>query len=369
MTNLPKKLKRFHPQEDEFPKNIIVLRALMLGDLLCTVPAFRAMRKAFPNSRITLAGLPWARSFTQRFSHYFDDFIEFPGYPGLPERTPDIGMIPGFFKTIQEQKFDMALQMHGSGSFVNSIVMTMGAHLSAGFYEKGDYCPDPQFFMPFPTDDHEITVYLRLMSYLGIPLQGLHLEFPLVEQDELDFRQIAQAEELIHSDYVCVHPGARLLTRRWLPERFAEVADHLSAMGLTIVLTGSNEEMELVKSVSRQMKYPHIDLAGQTSLGALAILLKGSKLLVSNDTGLAHIASALQVPSVVVVSGSDPHRWGLLNTDIHKTVFSEVPCRPCMYERCPLGMMCGRGVEVETIVDEAMTLLKSYSNRLFPMWN
>ncbi len=369
MTIASKKIKRFHPQEDDFPRNIIILRALMLGDLLCAVPAFRALRTAFPASRITLVGLPWARSFVDRFSHYFDDFMEFPGYPGLPECPPDIARIPDFFKDIQEQKFDMALQMHGSGSFVNSIVMMMGAHLSAGFYEKGEYCPDPLWFTPFPIEEHEIKIYLRLMGFLGIPLQGLHLEFPLMSQDEQEFMRIPEAGELTRSDYVCVHAGARLLTRRWHPERFAQVADQLADQGLKVVLTGSAEEAELVQSVSAQMQRPHINLAGQTTLGALAVLLKGSRLLVSNDTGVAHVASALQVPSVVVVTGSDPQRWGLLNTDIHKTVFHDVPCRPCMYERCPLGMMCGRGVEVDMVVDQAATLLRNSSSRLFTALN
>jgi ADP-heptose:LPS heptosyltransferase len=366
-----KRLKKYHPQEDQFPKNIIILRALMLGDLLCTVPAFRALRKAFPLSKITLVGLPWAKVFVERFRQYLDDFIEFPGYPGLPERKPEIEQIPDFIKNIQAQKFDLALQMHGSGPFVNSLVTMWGAQLSAGFYEKGDFCPDPQWFTTFPLDEHEITIYLRLMGFLGIPLQGVHLEFPLTAQDENDFFRIPQASQIMHSDYVCVHPGARLLTRRWHPERFAEVADQLSALGLKVVLTGDASEAELVGSVSRLMKNPHINLAGQTSLGSLGVLIKGSKLLVSNDTGVAHVASALEVPSVIVVTGSDPRRWGSLNTDIHKTVSYDVPCRPCNYERCPLGLMCGRGVEVDHVVDQATALLKNNSNanRLFPILN
>jgi ADP-heptose:LPS heptosyltransferase len=366
-----KRLKKYHPEEDQFPKNIIILRALMLGDLLCAIPAFRALRKAFPWSKITLAGLPWARDFVERFSHYFDDFIEFPGYPGLPERTPDIARIPDFIKDVQDRKFDMALQMHGSGSFVNSIVMMWGARLSAGFYEKGDFCPDPQWFTPFPVDEHEVTMYLRLMSFLGIPLQGLHLEFPLTAEDENEFLRIPQSAELINSEYVCIHPGARLQTRRWHAERFADVADQLGAQGLNVVLTGGPDEAELVQSVSRQMKHPHLDLCGQTSLGSLGVLLKGSKLLVSNDTGVSHVASALEVPSVVVVTGSDPLRWGPLNKDIHKTVSYDVPCRPCHYERCPLGMMCGRGVEVDHVLGQATGLLKSSPNpnRLFPILN
>jgi len=83
--------------EGHKPQRIVILRALQLGDLLCAVPAFRALRTAFPHSEIVLLGLPWARSLVERFQHYLDGFREFPGWPGLPERAPAIEQIPAFF--------------------------------------------------------------------------------------------------------------------------------------------------------------------------------------------------------------------------------------------------------------------------------
>src|SRR5436309_10334628 len=68
---------------------IAILRALKLGDLLCTVPALRSVRAGLPGAKITLIGLPWARTFVDRYSAYIDDFLEFPGYPGLPEQPVD----------------------------------------------------------------------------------------------------------------------------------------------------------------------------------------------------------------------------------------------------------------------------------------
>src|SRR5215208_4205215 len=105
----------------EAPHNIVIIRALQLGDLLCSVPAFRALRAALPEARVTLVGLPWADVFVKRFSHYLDDFIALPGWPGLPESEPQIEKIPGFLQTVQNRRFDLALQMQGSGGITNPL--------------------------------------------------------------------------------------------------------------------------------------------------------------------------------------------------------------------------------------------------------
>jgi ADP-heptose:LPS heptosyltransferase len=298
-------------------RKIAILRALQLGDLLCAVPAFRALRAARPEAEITLIGLPWARELVRRFDRYLDAFLEFPGYPGLPERTPDAGRIPAFFEAAQRAGFDLALQMHGSGRITNSLLPELGARVAAGFFPAGEPCPDERTFIAYPDDEHEIRRPLRLLHHLGIPSAGEELEFPLHRADREELGDIAEATSLVPGEYACIHPGGRS-ARRWAPWRFAEVGDALASRGLVPVLTGSADEADLAADVAARMRRRSVNLAGRTTLGGLGALLAGARLLVSGDTGVSHLASALRVPSVVIFTSSDRARWAPLNGELHR---------------------------------------------------
>jgi len=148
-----------------------------------------------------------------------------------------------------------------------------------------------------------------------------------------------------------IHAGARAPSRRWLPQRFATLADHFARRyGARIILTGGPDEEETVAEVQRRMAGLAVNLAGQTSLGGLAGVIAQLDLFISNDTGPAHLANAIDVPSVTIFGPEDPARWASLDPERHPIALHPVPCSPCGYNDCPIDHRCLRWIEEDTVI-------------------
>lgn len=301
-----------------------IVRALYLGDMLCIIPAVRALRAAFPDAGITLIGLPWEKYFTERFQHYFDAFVEFPGWPGLPEQKIVPERIVTFLREMQQQRFDLVLQMQGNGSLTNSMCMLFNARYTAGLRLAGDYTPDETLFPISDDTEHEILRFLKITDVLGIPQQGIALEFPILPKEHENFAAIREQLNLQTGKYICMHPGARNPLRRWSPENFAAIANSIGEQGYTIVLTGSLEEAAILQDVASRIIYPVtniVETLGHIDIGELALIMKNSALLISNDTGVSHVAAALDIPSIIIFSVySKVERWAPLDTFLHRVI-------------------------------------------------
>jgi ADP-heptose:LPS heptosyltransferase len=303
---------------DSTIKTIAIFRALQLGDMLCVIPAIRSLRKAHPSAHITLIGLPWAKELVQRFPTYFDDFIAFPGYPGLPEQNFNQELFDIFLKRVQLLKFDMVIQMQGNGTIVNHLLQTFGARYVAGFSPGQEPLTDRLFFMPYPNKGHEISRHLELMTFLGIPSTGTDLEFPINKQDESDFHKLKLP--VSRGCYVVIHPGSRGTWRQWPPLYFASLGDYCLKSGFQVVLTGTKEEIPIINEVVKLMKYPPIVAAGKTTIGTVAVLIDQAYALIANCTGVSHLASALGTQSVIISMDGETERWAPLDKSLHATI-------------------------------------------------
>ncbi|WP_256007327.1 glycosyltransferase family 9 protein [Pedobacter deserti] len=299
--------------EEPHVQSIGIFRALQLGDILCSIPAIRALRHAFPQAKITFIGLPWTADIIARFPAYIDEFMDFPGYPGLPEQPFDDVNFKHFLLATRARHFDLLLQMQGSGSIVNNLLATFGAKQLAGFCEQEP--GTSANFLLYPDSIHEVHRHLALMTHLGIPLYGDELEFPL---HEADFAAIEPWK--LARPYICVHPGSRGNWRQWPPQHFASVADRCAELGYQIVITGTANERSIAEEISGLMANPATITSGETSLGGVAALISRSSGLIANCTGVSHIAAALKKQSVIISMDGEPNRWAPLNKELHKTI-------------------------------------------------
>lgn len=336
------------------PRKVAVLRASRVGDFICATPAFRALRCALPQAEISIITLPMLRDLALRSPHV-DRYIAFPGFPGIAEQFFEPRRATRFFARMQAEGFDLAIQLQGSGVNANPFTLLFGAGATAGFVRPGDPPGRLDAALPYPQEGHEVRRALALAEFLGAPARGEEVEFPLRPEDHAAAgRLLAEAEPPL----IGLHPGARDATRRWAHERFAAVALELQRRhGGTVVLLGADETRQGVARVLRAARRlglgAYLDLSDGTSLPALGAVIARLALLVTNDSGPAHVAYALGTPAVTIFGGANPVAYGPPQSGPYRAVVHEVRCRPrgpVSCSGCDVGLRCLEGVTVSQVL-------------------
>lgn len=340
-------------------RKIAIVRASRIGDFLLAVPALRAIHHAAPQAEIVFIGLPRVELLARRCQH-ISRFEPFPGFPGIAEQFYDARRTTAFLNRMQAEHFDLAVQMHGSGSYSNIFTSLLGARRTVGFCREGERVSWLDRVVPYPDDRHEVYRALAMAAALGAAPQGEQLEFTVTDEDD---EELARWPELRSSGsgspILVLHPGGEVESKRWAPERFALVGRVLaSSFGMSVAVTGLATERPLTSRVTASLGRSAIDLGGELTLGGLGALIRRARLLITNDTAAAHIAYALGTPSVTVFGPQDPRRWGPLDPQGHIVLARDVACRPCDHQRCPVGHRCLDGIGVEEVIEAAAALLE-----------
>ena len=267
-------------------RRALLLRAIGLGDLLTGVPAFRAARRALLDHEIVLAAPEVQRPLV--------------GLCG----AVDVLLPTGELEPLRWSgpPPDIAIDLHGNGPASRRLVEALEPAQVVAFHGDGH---------DWRADEHETSRWCRLVSEaFGVPADPSHLRLPQPLRPPLV------------ADAVVVHPGAASASRRWPAHRFAAVAAWAAEEGEPVVVTGSSAEAGLVECVRRGAGLPaESSLAGRTDLVALASLVAHARLVVSGDTGVAHLASAFGTPSVVLFGPIPPSRWGPPRNGPHTAIW------------------------------------------------
>jgi ADP-heptose:LPS heptosyltransferase len=329
------------------PRKIALVRPSRIGDFVCASPALRALKAGLPGAEIAMITLPMFRDLVERLP-YIDRFIEFPGYPGLASQFFEARKATRFFEEMQAENFDLAIQLQGSGVYSNPFTLMLGAKKTVGFLRPGDPRDALDGAITFPQRGHEVERLLAMIDFLDLPRQGTETEFPLLDVDLMAANKMLAGSK---KPLVGIHPAAHSLTRRWPLDRFAQVARTLrQRTGGTLVILAGPGETGLAAQLERMLAQESVlNLAGKTSLMELGGVIKQLDVLVTNDSGPAHISYALRIPTVTIWGGEDLERYGPPPEGPFHAAVHPIDCRPCTYEKCPIGYVCLENVSVEEV--------------------
>ncbi|MEU4694816.1 glycosyltransferase family 9 protein [Actinoplanes sp. NPDC023714] len=256
---------------------ILILRALGVGDLATAAPALRGLRGAFPGEDLSLAAPAWLGPLVDAIG-------------GIDHLVPARELEPLSGAPMNPQ---IAVNLHGSGPESHRRLLDLEPGKLWAFANRAAGHQDGPGWLD---EEHEVRRWCRLMRYYGVPCNEFDLDLNRPDVD-------------VAEDVTIIHPGAKSTARRWPAERYAAVARHLRSAGHRVLITGSDSEQELCVRVS--------ELAGlgpeavpRTGLAELLGLVATARLVISGDTGIAHLATGYRTPSVTLFGPVSPARWG-----------------------------------------------------------
>lgn len=261
------------------PPVALALRALGLGDFLTALPALRALRRGLPHWELVLAT-----------STVLGPLVELAGVADRVHPATGLGDL-GW----AEPPPRLAVNLHGRGPQSSWLLGGLQPGELVAFACREAAVDGP----PWQSDEHEVARWCRLVSAaLALPADPADLELAPPQVDPPLERAVV------------VHPGAAFASRRWPAQRYAAVAKWAGAQGFDVAVTGSPAEAELAHAIAAAAGSTVTVLAGRTSLLELAALVSDARLVVSGDTGVAHLATAYRTPSVVLFGPVAPQLWG-----------------------------------------------------------
>ncbi len=355
-----------NPSSWQAAKRVLCVRLDYMGDVLMCTPALRALRQAVPGREITLltsaggaavAGMipevdrslvwpaPWMKN-----SIAHEPALDFEMLARLRQENFDAAVI---FTTYSQSALPAAMACYLAGIGLRL------AHCRENPYQLlSDWVPDPE---PDKCLRHEVQRQLDLVAAIGASCDNQKLSFAVpAEATEWASRQLRELE--MPAQWVLLHPGASAASRRYPAASWSAVADLLVEQGLPVLFSGSADEAGLIEGIRADMRGDSISLAGALDLGRLGALIAAAPVMVSNNTGPAHLAAALGTPLVDLYALTNPQHtpWQVAS----RVLYHMVPCRNCYKSVCPqVHQACLANVKPTEVVQAIRELLTAPETR------
>lgn len=357
------------------PRRILIVNPFGIGDVLFTTPLVRAIKQAFPESRIAYLCNRRTQPILLSNPHVDEVLVyERDELDRLWHASPSkwFGRVLRLIRRAHRRRFDLAIDV-SLGERYSFIVRMLGVRRLAGF----DYRGRGRFLtarLPIEgyRDRHVVEHYRTLLAFLGVRLHEARLEVrPPAEA--VAWAMAWAREHRRGGPLVGVVPaggvswGIDAGYRRWTLEGFAAVGDAMAQRpGARVVLLGERSDADVCGQVAQLMRHDAINFAGQTTLERFVALLAQLDLVVCNDGGPLHLAVSQGVKTVSVFGPVDPRVYGPYPADPerHRVVLRrDLPCRPCYHQfrlpPCPYDRACLNLLEPDDVVQACHALLSN----------
>jgi heptosyltransferase-2 len=335
------------------PSSILVLTREHIGDLVCTTPALRSLRRLYPGSHIVVEVGERAACVLENNPNV-DELILRPHHQGLTGKAR-------FIQLVRKRRFDLGVVLDNSADMILYLRLG-GVKRRVGMIRKKRFSSFLTDSVPFDPMQHEmIDNFRNVVGLLGADVSDPQPElFPSPQDaagvDALFAEHGIGPEETL----IALNPGASAPANRWLPARFAETGDQLSQRPHTrILLLGSSGDLPIAAEVLQAMQTAPVVLTGQLSVLQLAETLRRCALMITNDTGPMHIGCAMRTPIVAIFGPAVPHESGPGYVP-GNIVLRNVPgCPNCTKYDCRDDRRCMRAVTSAEVTAAAVKQLES----------
>jgi lipopolysaccharide heptosyltransferase I len=293
--------------------NILIIKPSSLGDIVHSLPALTTLRKRFPDAQISWLIRPEFAPLIENHPDLTRTIIFDRRFLGKSWYNPKaFTALISLIKQLRAAKFDLIVDLQGLFR-TGCLAWLSGCKKRIGLSEAREFA---SFFYTEKVSHtqqniHMVDCYLSIVEKIGIKREEASFVLTVNPKDSDSVNRLLRDNKVDQHNYAVFIPGSAHADKCWPVENFALIAERIhNELGLSLVASGTASEKIITEKLKEVSKVPIVDFAGLTSLGELVSLIKGARLVVSNDTGPGHIAAALDVPLVMVFGRANPARVG-----------------------------------------------------------
>jgi heptosyltransferase-3 len=317
---------------------VLVIRLRSIGDTVLATPSLTALKRFVPNAQVDILVEDWVAPVLDEHPSV-DNVVSF--------QKGNLAARARVARHLRNARYDVVYNLHG-GTTATLLTRATGARYRVG-YETYQYANLHNYQAPPAAElwgqqkTHSVEQQLALLGWTGVPVTDRPpTRLSVTSKAAAAVDQRLKRAGLEDSKIALIHPAAAFATKQWAPEKFSRVVEFLSDAGYANVAIAAADETEVVSELISNSTAPVVSLS--LTLPEVSALAARADLFVGNDSGIAHIAAAVETPSVVIFGSSNISHWRPWTRAAAEVVFEEMPCQPCH------GYFCEKFSQPECIV-------------------